>query len=98
MYDIQAHSITSMHSNGPIRAVRPLSEGILRLTLETGGMLDVPLASHFQEPRLCPLREEAVWNNVDTNGRFVHWYRNGVEVVELGWDEMVVFALGPRWI
>ena len=97
MQEIQAHSATSRHSNGPIREVLPLADGILRLILETGGTLDVPLASHFQNARLCPLRENAVWNNVDTNGRFVHWYRDGLEVVELGWDELVGLALGQRW-
>ena len=97
MHDIQAYAPVPSPSNGPIRDVEPLSDGILRLILETGGTLDVPLASHFQEARLCPLREEAVWNNVDTNGRFVHWYRNELEVVELGWDELFGLALGPRW-
>ena len=96
--DIQAYAPVPRPSNGPIQSVQPLSDGILRLTLETGGTLDVPLTAHFQEARLCPLREEAVWNSVDTNGRFVHWYRNGLEVVELGWDELVGLALGPRWV
>ena len=98
MCDIQAYAPVPRPSNGPIRDVEPLSDGVLRLILETGGTMDVPLASYFQEARLCPLREEAVWNHVDTNGRFVHWYRNELEVVELGWDELVGLALGPRWI
>lgn len=97
MHDIQAHCTASGCSNGPIREVLPLAGGILRLILETGGTLDIPLASHFHEVRLCPLQEDAVWNHVDTNGRFVHWYRDGLEVVELGWDELVGLALGPRW-
>ena len=97
MRDIQSYVPIQKSSNGPILEVEPLSDGILRLTLETGGTLDVPLAPHFQEARLCPLREEAVWNNVDTNGRFVHWYRSELEVVELGWDELLALALGPRW-
>ena len=84
--------------NGPIQGVQPLADGILRLILETGGKLDVPLSSHFKEVRFCPLQDEIVWNNVDTNGRFVHWYRNQMEVVELGWDELVGLALGPRWV
>ena len=98
MRDIQAYAPVPRPSNGPIRGVEPLSEGILRLILETGGILDVPLAPHFKETRLCPLGERSVWNNVDTNGRFVHWYRNELEVVELGWDELVGLALGARWV
>lgn len=85
-------------SNGPIKEVEALQNGILRIVLETGSILDVPLSTHFKEPRLCPLRDETVWNAVDTNERFVHWYRNGVEVVELGWDELFSFAVGSRWV
>ena len=98
MRDIQAYAPVPRPSNGPIRGVEPLSEGILRLILETGGILDVPLSPHFKEARLRPLLDEAVWNDVDTNERFVHWYRDGMEVVELGWDELVGLALGARWV
>ena len=98
MHTVQAHAPVSKLSNGPIQQVLPLADGILRMILETGGTLDVPLAPHFQTARLCPLREDTVWSSADTNGRFVHWYRNELEVVELGWDELVGLALGPRWI
>ena len=97
MCNIEAYAPVQRSSNGPIREVQPLAGGRLRLILETGGSLDVPLEPHFHEARLCPLREESVWKNVDTNGRFVHWYRRGLEVVELGWDELVGLALGSRW-
>ena len=97
MHELSADDAAQFSSNGPIQNVQPLAGGVLRLMLETGGVLDVPLSSHFREARLCPLGDEAVWNNVDTNGRFVHWYRNNMEVAELGWDELVGFALGARW-
>lgn len=85
-------------SNGPIKKVKPLSGGNLQVFLETGGILNVPMAPHFDEARFYPLQDEAVWNDVDTNERFVHWYRDGVEVVELGWDELLNLALGSRWV
>ena len=98
MHDIQAHFPVPKFSNGPIQDVKPLANGVLRLILETGGVMDIPLSLYFRDARPCPLQEEAVWNHVDTNGRFVHWYRNGLEVAELGWDELVGLALGPRWV
>ena len=84
-------------SNGPIKDVMPLSEGVLKIMLETGSVLYVRLAPHFGEARFRPLRDRSVWNHVDTDERFVHWYRDGMEVVELGWDELLTIALGPRW-
>lgn len=85
-------------SNGPIQNVKPLPDGVLQVFLETGSVLNVFLAPHFSEARFYPLQDEAVWNQVDTNERFVHWYRDGIAAVELGWDELFCFALGPRWI
>lgn len=84
--------------NGPIKGVNPLPDGVLQIILETGSVLKIPLAPHVQEARLRPLRDRSVWNYVDTNARFVHRYRDGLEVVELGWDELLSIALGPRWV
>lgn len=98
MCDIRTRFPARRNSNGPVQGVQTLPDGRLRLTLETGSILDVPLAPYFHEARFCPLRDDAVWNDVDTDGRFVHWYRSGMEVVELGWDELIGLALGPRWV
>ena len=60
--------------------------------------MDVPGSLHFKEAGLCPLQDEIVWNDVDSNGRFVPRYQNEMEVAEPGWDELIGFARGPRWV
>ena len=94
----EACSQEKRFSNGPIQSVKPLPDGVLQVSLETGSILNVLLSTHFSEARFRPLQDKIVWNRVDTNERFVHWYRDGIAVVELGWDELFGLALGPRWV
>ena len=70
-------------SNGPIKRMKSLSNGVLQMVLETGSIPDVLLFSHFKEARLRPLWDETVWNDVDTNERFIYWYRDEMEVMPL---------------
>ena len=83
--------------NGPVVKVQPLPGSTLRITLETGSVVELPLKAYLDEPRFCPLRDEAVWSHADTDGGFVRWYRDGMEVVELAWEELVSMMLGRRW-
>ena len=83
---------------GPVQAVQPLSGGVLRMTLNTNSVIDVLLSRYFDKLRFCPLRNERTWNDVDTDGYFVRWYRDGVKVVETTWGELLTIAVGSRWM
>lgn len=83
---------------GPIRTVKALPGGVLRVCFYTGSVFEIPIRQNISEPRLCPLREEAVWNNVTTDRQFVRWNRDGVEVAELSWQDLVRYAVGAQWV
>jgi hypothetical protein len=82
---------------GPISEVSPLQNGILQVTCKDGNYFTVDLKPYFHSPRLYALQEPNVWQDVNTNGRFVHWLRDGTEVAELAWDELIQFLVGEQW-
>lgn len=84
--------------SGPIKTVEPLDNGLLRVTFFAGGVVDVPVKDYMFHARLCPLKEQNVFSSASTDGSFVRWYRDGIMVVDLSWEEVVQMAVGTEWI
>ena len=56
-----------------IRSVTPLQGKRLRLELCTGSVLELNMATRLETVRFCPLRDEAVFNSVSTDGFYLHF-------------------------
>ena len=56
-----------------IRQVIPLEGWRLRLLLCTGSELLLNMANRLETVRFCPLKDEAVFNSVTTDGFYIHF-------------------------
>ncbi len=81
----------------PISTVWPMQDGTLQSIFETGSTAMVNLQPKFQTARFCPLKDEAVWKSVKTDGQFVRWYREDFPVVEMACDELLGMIVGSSY-
>lgn len=81
----------------PMIRVEPLARGIMQITFDTGNFVVVDMKPCFKGFRFGVLRELEVWESADTDGTFVHWYKNGIAVAELAYDEIMKMTLGESY-
>lgn len=81
----------------PITQVEPLENGVIRVSFDTGNVAIVDLSPRFHTYRFGVLQKPEVWRSVDTNGTFIHWYRDGIAVVEMAYDELIRMILGESY-
>ena len=83
----------------PITKVEPMENGILQVTFDTGNFVTVDMKPWFTRFRFGALQHPEIWNSVDTDGGFVHWYKSGcpAPVAELAYDEIMKMTLGESY-
>ena len=83
--------------NNAIKSIKPMKNGILKVVLDTGNSLSVDLSDKLMTARFGVLKNKDVWQSADTDGTFVHWYKDDIEVVELSFDELMQMTLGSSY-
>lgn len=81
----------------PIESVEPLDDGVLKITFDTGNCVTLDMKPKFKGFRFGVLENPAIWLSVDTDGGFVQWYKNGVPVAELAYNEIMQMILGESY-
>jgi hypothetical protein len=81
----------------PITKVEPQENGILRVIFDTGNYVTVDMKPSFTGFRFGALQNPDIWRSVDTDGGFVHWYKNGMVVAELAYNEIMKMTLGESY-
>ncbi|MCR4990593.1 MAG: hypothetical protein K6A38_07005 [Lachnospiraceae bacterium] len=74
-----------------------MKNGILKVVLDTGNSLSVDMSDKLMTARFGVLKNSDVWQTADTDGNFVHWYKDDIEVVELSFDELMQMTLGSAY-
>lgn len=83
--------------NQPITKVEPQENGILRVTFDTCNCVTVDMKPRFIGFRFGVLQHPEIWYSADTDGGFVHWYKNGMVVAELAYNEIMKMTLGESY-
>lgn len=78
----------------PIKEVKTMENGILCVDFDTGNTVIVDMKPTFRGFRFGILKNPEVWKTADTDGGFVHWYKDGVIVAELSYSEIMKMMLG----
>lgn len=81
----------------PIKEVRAMEEGVLCVVFDTDNYVFVDMKPSFRGFRFGILKNQEVWSTADTDGRFIHWYKNGVIVAELSYNEIMKMTLGESY-
>lgn len=82
---------------GPIKQAIAMEDGILCVVFVTGNSVIVDMKPSFQGFRFGILKNPKVWNTLDTDGRFVYWYKEGSIVSELAYNEIMKMTLGESY-
>lgn len=81
----------------PITRVEPLDDGFLRITFDTGNSVKLDMKPSFSGFRFGVLQNPDIWRTADTDGGFVRWYKNGLSVAELAYNEIMKMTLGESY-
>mgnify|MGYP000852369346 FL=1 len=81
----------------PVTKVEPLENSILRVTFDTGNCVMIDMKPKLENFRFGALQNPDIWQTADTDGGFVHWYKNGMPVVELAYNEIMKMTLGESY-
>lgn len=81
----------------PITRVKPMENGILQVIFDTGNSVIVDMKSTFGGFRFGALQNREIWQTAATDGSFVHWYKNGLAIAELAYDEIMKMTLGESY-
>lgn len=81
----------------PITKVEPLENGVLQITFDTGNCVTIDMTQSFDIFRFGALKNKDIWQSADTDGGFVHWYKNGLQVAELAYNEIMKMTLGESY-
>lgn len=81
----------------PITKVEPLEDSILKVTFDTGNCVIINMKSRLSLFRFGVLQNSDIWKSADTDGSFIHWYKNGLSVVELAYNEIMKMTLGESY-
>lgn len=80
-----------------IKDVEALENGTLKVIFETGNAITLDMTPRLDTSRFGILKNEHVWNTADTDGTFVHWYQDDMDVVELSYDELMQMTVGDAY-
>ena len=81
----------------PIKEVKTMENGILCVDFDTGNSVIVDMKLTFQGFRFGIIKNQEVWSTARTDGGFVHWYKDGVIVAELSYNEIMKMTLGESY-
>lgn len=81
----------------PIKQVEARENGILCIIFDTDNSALVDMKPFFQGFRFGILKNPQVWKTADTDGGFVHWYKDGIVVAELSYSEIMKMMLGNSY-
>ncbi len=81
----------------PITIVEPLDDWILKVTFDTGNSVTIDMEPSLSIFRFGVLQDINIWETGDTDGGFIHWYKNGIPVVELAYNEIMKMTLGESY-
>lgn len=81
----------------PITMVEPLKDWVLKVTFDTGNCVTVDMKPKFKSFRFGVLENPDIWLTANTDGSFVHWYKNGIPVVEFAYSEIMQMILGESY-
>ncbi|MEA4893370.1 MAG: hypothetical protein VB085_12585 [Peptococcaceae bacterium] len=81
----------------PITRVDPMDNGILQVTFDTGNSVIVDMKPTFGGFRFGVLHKPEIWRAADTDGGFIYWYKNGLAVAELAYNELMKMTLGESY-
>lgn len=81
----------------PIIQVEPLENGIMRVVFDTGNCVTMDMKPRFNSFRFGVLENPHVWKTADTDGSFIYWYKNGMTVAELAYNEIIKMTLGESY-
>ena len=81
----------------PITQVQPMEDGILRVTFDTGNSVLVNMKPGFSGFRFGVLSNMQIWQSADTDGGFVYWYKNGMPVAEISYNEIMRMTIGESY-
>lgn len=81
----------------PILTAEPMPDGLIRVLFDTGNSVTVNMRPRFFGARFAVLKKPEVWWSADTDGAFIHWYRDGLAVAELAYDEIMKMTLGESY-
>lgn len=81
----------------PIIKVVPMEDGILSISFDTGNSVTVDMKPSFGGFRFGVLQNEEVWKSATTDGSFIHWYKDGIAVTELAYNEIMKMILGESY-
>lgn len=81
----------------PITKVEPMDNGIILVAFDTGNSVVVDMKPSFTGFRFGVLQNKEVWETAGTDGGFIFWYKNGVAVAELAYNEIMNMILGDSY-
>lgn len=81
----------------PITMVEPLENGILKVTFDTGNCVTIDMKPRFSSFRFGALENPRIWETVNTDGIFILWYKNGMTIAELAYNEVMKMILGESY-
>lgn len=84
-------------SGGPILEVNAHPNGILKVTFDSGHSVILDMKCKFSGFRFGVLSNPCIFANVDTDGNFIHWRKDGMVVAELGFGEITTMVLGEAY-
>ncbi|MDI9498141.1 MAG: DUF2442 domain-containing protein [Bacillota bacterium] len=84
-------------NEGPISGVKVHEHGVLLLDFDSGNSLVLDMKPTFGAFRFGVLANPEIFATADTDGNFIHWYRDGMMVAELGFGEIMKMVFGEAY-
>ncbi len=81
----------------PILEVKAQENGVLLVTFKSGNKVSVDMKPKFNTYRFGVLSDSEIFAGADTDGNFVHWYKDGMVVAELGFGEIIKIVFGEAY-
>lgn len=82
---------------GPISSVKALEDGVVKVNFTSGNTICLDMKPKFSLYRFGVLSDTVVFSSASTDGDFVRWYKDGLIVVELAFDEIIQMTLGESF-
>ncbi len=81
----------------PIIEVKTQEDGVLLVRFNSGNWVSLNMKPRFKVFRFGVLSNPDVFASADTDGNFVHWYKNGNLVAELAFEEIMKMVFGEAY-
>jgi len=81
----------------PILEVKAQEDGVLLVRFGNGNTVTLDMKPKFFAYRFGVLSNPDIFANVNTNGNFVRWYKDGMVVAEIAYGEIIKLVLGEAY-